>query len=173
LQDDSDQGGNTSVNGNANTKDTINSSSNNNDSLGTSNSAEEGPSTDETPADNSADTDDITVVVPLDFTRGETNTENNGVFPANKDDESDKGPSSSSIAVVWTSGMALVLFVVMAGYALYRHRERSRWREYRTHRILQEHVEAFDLSFHEEDEYGDEYNDDNDGEYDVELSNFS
>jgi len=62
-------------------------------------SAEEGPSADKNPANNnnndepdnntnsSVDTDDITLVVPLDFARGEN--VDDGVFTTKEDDEKD------------------------------------------------------------------------------------
>jgi hypothetical protein len=137
-----------------------NANANNSNPLGTSVSAEEGKTIDDNSVnddlDNSVD-DDFTVVVPLDFSRGENIDD--GVFTEEEGPlSSTTSPSGSDNRIAfWTCGIALVSAI--AGYIMYRRRERSIWREYRTHRILQEHVEAFDLSFQDEDD-------------DVELSNF-
>ena len=103
--------------------------------------------------------DDITVVVPLNFARGETIDDE--VFAENEQPLSVSSGDSqvSNRRISWIYGAALVLVFSIAGFLIYRKRERNRRREYRTHRILQEHVEAFDLSFGDEDD-------------DVELSNF-
>lgn len=109
--------------------------------------------------DDNNNNDDVQVVVPLNFAMGENiddklYTEEETAPNGNDGDIT----NSSQIGMVyWTCGAAVIFSV--AGYMIHRRRrDRSRWREYRTHRILQEHVEAFDLSFQDED--------------DVELSDF-
>ena len=87
---------------------------------------------------------DITPVVPYDLERGENTDEEEPSLTNTAPSTSQKRNVSSII------GLTLVCSIV--GYMVHRRRQRTRRREYRTHRILQEHVEAFDLNFRDEDD---------------------
>jgi len=145
-------------------------------SSGTSTSAEESPVIDDKSINDEIDNnsnDDVTVVVPLNLERGENVDDGfiadkeeslSSITTPNGDDGMiASGSQSGSVhfskqnrVIFWACLTAVVCLI--AGYVLYRRREHSRWREYRTHRILQEQVDAFDLNFRDDD--------------DIELSDF-
>ena len=121
------------------------------------------PMTDESDdANNDGSNDDVTVVVPWNFAQGETvddtiyNESDDSSLSITQQFSETYGIENPS-RISWFYAAFVILPIV--GYLVYRRRQRSRRRLYRTHQILQEHVEAFDLSFRDEDD-------------DVELSNF-
>lgn len=121
-------------------------------------STEESDESDET--NNEGSNDDITVVVPLNFARGENIDD--AIYNEGEDSSISKTrPFGTDDIENQTNSWlyATVAVIPIAGYFVYRRKQRSLRREYRTHQILQQHVEAFDLSFRDEDD-------------DVELSNF-
>ncbi len=87
---------------------------------------------------------DITPVVPYHLERGENTDEEEPSLTNTAPSTSQKRNISSIVGIV------LVCSIV--GYMIHRRRQRTRRREYRTHRILQEHVEAFDLTFRDEND---------------------
>ena len=128
-----------------------NSNNNNNPSI----AAKEDPNVDEGVVNNNLNdndnNDDVTVVVPLNFVRGENSDdgmeeESSKIITAEKDSIA----SSSSNRTFWI-GSVLLIFSI-GGFFLYRSRELKQWTEYRTHQLLQAQDEAFDLSFQDEDD---------------------
>jgi len=122
------------------------------DSATPSNSTEESPTIDpnsmnDEPDENSND-DEIQVVVPLNFARGE-NTDD-GIYTPSSTKKEYKPSNGQTQSISWIVGISLVCSI--SGYIIHRRRQRTRRREYRTHQILREHVEAFDLNFRDEDD---------------------
>ncbi len=122
------------------------------DSVGQSNATKETPTTypdsmNDEPDENTND-DEIQVVVPLNFARGE-NTDD-GIYAPSLTKKEYKSSTIQKQSISWIISIALICSIF--GYVIHRRRQRTRRREYRTHRILREHVEAFDLNFRDEDD---------------------